>query len=163
MLISEVWVNSCRVRRHCSLCCVSVMVDTAPWPLLTSLIHAHWPSIDSFHSVTWGEREANETVMIRRYRLNGGKRLEGTRHHFTCSTLLSPPETASMFPVMDQLTCQTTSLNLWSSLADHVLPAGSSHVQINTRPSYTGWKQAFARKKKTYWFHSETVKLSTDF
>lgn len=51
------------------------------------------------------------------------------------STLLSPPETASIFPVIDQLTCQTTSLNLWSSLAVQVFPAGSSHVQINTRPS----------------------------
>lgn len=50
-------------------------------------------------------------------------------------TLLSPPETARMFPVMDQLTCQTTSLNLCSSLAVHVFPAGSSHVQMKTRPS----------------------------
>ena len=50
-------------------------------------------------------------------------------------TLLSPPDTARMFPVMDQLTCHTTSLNLCSSLAVHVFPEGSSHVQINTRPS----------------------------
>lgn len=50
-------------------------------------------------------------------------------------TLLSPPDTARMLPVMDQLTCHTTSLNLCSSLAVHVLPAGSSHVQMNTRPS----------------------------
>lgn len=49
--------------------------------------------------------------------------------------MLSPPETARMFPVMDQLTCQTTSLNLCSSLAVHVFPAGSSHVQMKTRPS----------------------------
>lgn len=57
------------------------------------------------------------------------------------STLLSPPDTASIFPVIDQLTCHTTSLNLWSSLAVQVLPAGSSHVQINTRPSWKNGKQ----------------------
>lgn len=39
---------------------------------------------------------------------------------------------------MDQLTCHTTSLNLWSSLAVQVLPAGSSHVQMKTRPSWEG-------------------------
>ncbi|KAF3860541.1 hypothetical protein F7725_000796 [Dissostichus mawsoni] len=32
------------------------MVETAPCPLLTSLMQAHCPSIDSFHSVTlWKE------------------------------------------------------------------------------------------------------------
>ena len=61
------------------------------------------------------------------------------------STLLSPPDTARMFPVMDQLTCQTTSLNLWSSLAVQVLPAGSSHVQINTRPSWKRDAEATAK------------------
>lgn len=40
--------------------------------------------------------------------------------------------------MMDQLTCHTTSLNLCSSLAVHVFPAGSSHVQMKTRPSYSG-------------------------
>ena len=51
-------------------------------------------------------------------------------------TLLSPPETARMLAVMDQLTCHTTSLNLCSSLGDHVLPEASSQVQMNTRPSW---------------------------
>ena len=51
-------------------------------------------------------------------------------------TLLSPPETARMLAVMDQLTCHTTSLNLCSSLGDHVLPEASSQVQTNTRPSW---------------------------
>lgn len=37
---------------HCSFCCPSVTADTPPWPLFTSLIHAHSPSTDSFHSVT---------------------------------------------------------------------------------------------------------------
>lgn len=27
-------------------------VDTEPWPLLTSLMHTHCPSTDSFHRVT---------------------------------------------------------------------------------------------------------------
>lgn len=114
---------------HCSFCCVSVMLETAPWPLLTSLMHAHWPSMDSFHRVTCRRhrrRERGGFVLRRSLRqLAQGKPL----------TLLSPPETARMFPVMDQLTCQTTSLNLCSSLAVHVFPAGSSHVQMNTRPS----------------------------
>jgi len=51
-------------------------------------------------------------------------------------TLLSPPDTARIFAVMDQLTCQTTSLNLCSSFGDHEFPEASSHVQINTLPSY---------------------------
>lgn len=51
-------------------------------------------------------------------------------------TLLSPPETARMLAVMDQLTCHTTSLNLCSSLGDHVLLEASSQVQMNTRPSW---------------------------
>lgn len=51
-------------------------------------------------------------------------------------TLLSPPETARMLAVMDQLTCHTTSLNLCSSLGDHVLLETSSQVQMNTRPSW---------------------------
>lgn len=50
-------------------------------------------------------------------------------------TLLSPPDTARIFAVMDQLTCHTTSLNLCRSLGDHILPEASSQVQINTRPS----------------------------
>lgn len=50
-------------------------------------------------------------------------------------TLLSPPDTARIFAVMDQLTCQTTSLNLCSSFGDHEFPEASSHVQINTLPS----------------------------
>lgn len=37
---------------HCSFCWPSVTEDTAPWPLLTSLMQAHWPSRDSFHNVT---------------------------------------------------------------------------------------------------------------
>lgn len=37
---------------------------------------------------------------------------------------------------MDQLTCQTTSLNLCSNFGDHEFPEASSHVQINTLPSY---------------------------
>lgn len=51
-------------------------------------------------------------------------------------TLLSPPETARMLAVMDQLTCHTTSLNLCSSLGDHMLLEASSQVQMNTRPSW---------------------------
>ena len=51
--VTVVCVCVCVCVCHCSLCCVSVMVETAPWPLLTSLIQAHWPSIDSFHSVTY--------------------------------------------------------------------------------------------------------------
>lgn len=51
-------------------------------------------------------------------------------------TLLSPPDTARIFAVMDQLTCQTTSLNLCSNFGDHEFPEASSHVQINTLPSY---------------------------
>ena len=34
-------------------------------------------------------------------------------------TLLSPPDTARMLPVTDQLTCHTTSLNLCSTLEVH--------------------------------------------
>lgn len=37
---------------HCSFCCPSATADTPPWPLFTSLKHAHSPSTDSFHSVT---------------------------------------------------------------------------------------------------------------
>lgn len=38
---------------HCSFCWPSVTeVDTEPWPLLTSLMHTHCPSTDSFHRVT---------------------------------------------------------------------------------------------------------------
>lgn len=40
------------VPHHCSFCCPSGTADTPPWPLLTSLMHAHSPSTDSFHSVT---------------------------------------------------------------------------------------------------------------
>lgn len=63
---------------------------------------------------------------------------QGPVHHvmkMEC-TLLSPPETARMLAVMDQLTCHTTSLNLCNSLGDHVLPEVSSQVQMNTRPSW---------------------------
>lgn len=38
---------------HCSFCWPSVTeADTEPWPLLTSLMHTHCPSTDSFHRVT---------------------------------------------------------------------------------------------------------------
>lgn len=38
---------------HCSFCWASVMeADPEPWPLLTSLMHTHCPSTDSFHRVT---------------------------------------------------------------------------------------------------------------
>lgn len=49
--------------------------------------------------------------------------------------MLSPPDTARILAVMDQLTCQTTSLNLCNSFGDQEFPEASSHVQINTRPS----------------------------
>ncbi|KAG7261545.1 hypothetical protein CRUP_000356 [Coryphaenoides rupestris] len=58
-----------------------------------ALFWAHWPSMDSFHRVTWTGRQDRQT--------------------------------ARMFPVMDQLTCQTTSLNLCSSLAFQVFPVGA--------------------------------------
>ena len=50
-------------------------------------------------------------------------------------TLLSPPDTARMLPVIDQLTCQTTSLNLCSICGSHelLLP---SFIQMITRQSY---------------------------
>lgn len=38
--LSEAWAHPGCVC-HCSFCCVSVMLETAPWPLLTSLMHAH--------------------------------------------------------------------------------------------------------------------------
>lgn len=37
--------------------------------------------------------------------------------------------------MMDQLTCQTTSLNLCSSFGDQEFPEASSQVQIKTLPS----------------------------
>ena len=44
---------------HCSFCCPSVTaVDTDPWPLLTSLMHTHCPSTDSFHRVTCKQNTA---------------------------------------------------------------------------------------------------------
>lgn len=60
----------------------------------------------------------------------------GVRVKAAVLTLLSPPDTARIFAVMDQLTCQTTSLNLCSNFGDHEFPEASSHVQINTLPSY---------------------------
>lgn len=67
-------------------------------------------------------------------------------------TLLSPPDTARIFAVMDQLTCQTTSLNLCSNFGDHEFPEASSHVQINTLPSYTNKQTGLAGRTKTSLF-----------
>ena len=76
-----------------------------------------------------------------------------TRDWATELTLLSPPETARILAVMDQLTCHTTSLNLCSSLGDHVLPEASSQVQMNTRPSWE--KKARVRRlgQQSSWWH----------
>ena len=49
-------------------------------------------------------------------------------------TLLSPPETANIFPVIDQLRCQTTSLNLFNTF-DVQLLLVPSFVQIITLQS----------------------------
>jgi len=48
-------------------------------------------------------------------------------------TLVSPPETARIFPVMDQLTDQTTSLNLLSKVDFQEDPES---CQIKTVPSF---------------------------
>jgi len=48
-------------------------------------------------------------------------------------TLLSPPDTARMLPVTDQLRCQTTSLNLCSSFGVQLwLEVDTSTDQMNT-------------------------------
>ena len=52
-------------------------------------------------------------------------------------TLLSPPDTARMLPVTDQLTLQTTSGNFGSCFVDQVLDV-SSLVQMMTIPSFVG-------------------------
>lgn len=51
----------------------------------------------------------------------------------TVGTLLSPPDTARMLPVTDQLRCQTTSLNLCSSFGVQFrLELDTSTDQMNT-------------------------------
>ena len=49
-------------------------------------------------------------------------------------TLLSPPDTARILPVTDQLTCQTTSLNWYKMVDVHTLLVPSL-VQIITEQS----------------------------
>ena len=49
-------------------------------------------------------------------------------------TLLSPPETANIFPVIDQLRCHTTSLNLFNTFEVQLLLVPSL-VQIITLQS----------------------------
>lgn len=68
-------------------------------PRATSLMQAHWPSLDSRHKLT----------------------------------LLSPPDTAKMLPVSDQLTLHTTSSNVCRMEELHAWL--SSLLQITTRLS----------------------------
>lgn len=74
-------------------------------------------------------------------------------------TLLSPPDTARILAVMDQLTCQTTSLNLCSSFGDQEFPEASSHVQINTLPSCNSTETNLAGHKK----HNPDLPLELHF
>ena len=52
----------------------------------------------------------------------------------TFCTLLSPPDTASMLPETDQLTCKTTSSKVWRTLGTQLPPSFS--VQMMTLLSW---------------------------
>lgn len=87
----------------------------------------------------WQQRRLYDCLVLNTWHQShlssSGKGCTGVKAKAAVLTLLSPPDTARMLAVMDQLTCQTTSLNLCSSFGDQEFPEASSHVQINTRPS----------------------------
>ncbi len=139
-------------------CCESL---TTPCPLFTSLMHTHCPSSVSFHRLTWATQVQSQSRQVRTRGMYHNVRIQlvdwadcfsatiirhwlhththtHTHTHAcvprTVRTLLSPPDTARMFPVTDQLTCHTTSLNLCSTFEFHV-ELVPSFVQMITRQS----------------------------